>query len=134
MFFSLLPPGEGRFAFENRAEFLEENGDEYLGLQNALMHLYTELQAVPNKPDEVHALARRVEELRVQLGFILEAKDRNTVFWIDRRGERAQPGGATQCFSAGDAHRRFGHSAHHAVRASGVCSADLGNAGSGGWF
>jgi ATP-dependent DNA helicase DinG len=88
LFFSLLPPGEGRFAFENRPEFLEENGDEYLGLQNALMHLYTELQAVPNKPDEVHALARRVEELRVQLGFILEAKDRNTVFWIDRRGER----------------------------------------------
>ncbi len=35
-FFSILPPGEGRFAFENRAEFLEENGDEYLGLQNAL--------------------------------------------------------------------------------------------------
>ena len=56
-FFSLLPPGEGRFAFENRPEFLEENGDEYLGLQNALLHLYTELQAIPNKPDEVHALA-----------------------------------------------------------------------------
>ncbi len=87
-FFSLIPPGEGRFAFENRAEFLEENGDEYLGLQNALLHLYSELQAIPNKPDEVHALARRVEELRVQLGFILEAQQRNTVFWIDRRGDR----------------------------------------------
>jgi ATP-dependent DNA helicase DinG len=36
----------------------------------------------------VHAMARRVEELRVQLGFILEAQERNTVFWIDRRGER----------------------------------------------
>ena len=35
-FFSLLPPGDGRFAFENRGEFLEENGDEYLGLQNTL--------------------------------------------------------------------------------------------------
>jgi ATP-dependent DNA helicase DinG len=87
-FFSLIPPGEGRFAFENRAEFLEENGDEYLGFQNALLHLYTELNGIPNKPDEVHALARRVEELRVQLGFILEAQDRNTVFWIDRRGDR----------------------------------------------
>ncbi len=87
-FFSLIPPGEGRFAFENRAEFLEENGDEYMGLQNALAHLYTELQAIPNKPDEVHAMARRVEELRVQLGFILEAQERNTVFWIERRGER----------------------------------------------
>src|SRR5208283_6139112 len=87
-FFSLIPPGEGRFAFENRAEFLEENGDEYLGLQNALLHLYTELQAIPKKPDEVHAMARRVDELKTQLGFILEAQDRNTVFWIDRRGDR----------------------------------------------
>lgn len=87
-FFSLIPPGDGRFAFENRAEFLEENGDEYLGLQNTLMHLYTELQAIPDKPDEVHNLSRRVEELRVQLGFILESNQRNTVFWIERRGER----------------------------------------------
>jgi ATP-dependent DNA helicase DinG len=91
LFFSLLPPGEGRFAFENRAEFLEENGDEYLGLQNVLMHLYTELQAIPNKPDEVHNLCRRLEELRVQLGFVLEAQDRNTVFWIERRGDRRGP-------------------------------------------
>ena len=87
-FFSLLPPGEGRFAFENRAEFLEENGDEYLGLQNTLMHLYTELQAIADKPEEVHNLCRRVEELRVQLGFILESNQRNTVFWIERRGFR----------------------------------------------
>jgi len=88
LFFALIPPGEGRFAFENRAEFLEENGDEYLGLQNALTHLYTELQAIPKKPDEVHAMARRVDELRVQLGFILESQDRNTVFWIERRSGR----------------------------------------------
>ena len=87
-FFALIPPGEGRFAFENRAEFLEENGDEYLGLQNTLMHLYTELQAIPEKPEELHNLSRRVEELRVQLGFILESNQRNTVFWIERRGER----------------------------------------------
>jgi ATP-dependent DNA helicase DinG len=87
-FFSLIPPGEGRFAFENRPEFLEENGDEYLGLQNALLHLHSELRAIPNKPEEIHALARRVEELRVNLGFILEAQERNTVFWIERRAGR----------------------------------------------
>ena len=87
-FFSLVPSGEGRFAFENRPEFLEENGDEYLSLQNALLRLYTELQAIPNKPEEIHALARRVEEVRVQLGFILESKARNTVFWIERRSGR----------------------------------------------
>ena len=87
-FFSLIPPGEGRFAFESRAEFLEENGDEYIGFQNTLLHLYSELQSIPNKPDEVHNLCRRVEELRVQLGFILESNQKNTVFWIERRGER----------------------------------------------
>ncbi len=88
LFFSLIPPGDGRFAFENRAEFLEENGDEYIGFQNTLLHLYSELQAIPNKPDEVHNLCRRVEELRVQLGFILESKQKNTVFWVERRGDR----------------------------------------------
>jgi ATP-dependent DNA helicase DinG len=87
-FFSLIPPGDGRFAFESRAEFLEENGDEYMGLQNALTHLYTELQGIPNKPEEVHGLARRVEEVRVQLGFLMESQERNTVYWIERRGER----------------------------------------------
>src|SRR5271169_6074034 len=87
-FFSLIPPGEGRFAFENRPEFLEENGDEYLGLQNALLHLHTELQAISNKPEEVHALARRVEEVRVQLGFVMESNARNIVFWIERRAGR----------------------------------------------
>ena len=98
-FFSLIPPGEGRFAFDNREEFLEENGDEYLGLQNALVHLYTELQGIPKKPDEVHAMSRRVEELRVQLGFILEAQERNTVFWIDRRRDRRGGGRRTMSFS-----------------------------------
>ncbi len=95
-FFSLLPPGEGRFAFENRAEFLEENGDEFIGLQNTLLHLYTELQGIPDKPDEVHNLCRRVEELRVQLGFVLESNQKNTVFWIERRGERRGARGGQQ--------------------------------------
>ena len=91
-FFSLLPPGDGRFAFENRADFLEENGDGYIGLQNTLMRLYAELQSVAEKPEEVHNLCRRVEELRVQLGFVMESNQKNTVFWIERRGSRAGRG------------------------------------------
>jgi len=38
-FFSLLPPGEGRFAFDARREFLEENGDEFLAFNQALTRL-----------------------------------------------------------------------------------------------
>src|SRR4051794_9611944 len=84
-FFSLLPEGEGRFSFENRREFLEENGEEFLGLQRALTHIGAELENMPSKPEEVYAFSRRAQELQVQLGFAMESEDRNTVFWIERR-------------------------------------------------
>ena len=84
-FFSLLPEGEGRFAFENRREFLEENGEEFLGLQRALTHIGAEVENLPSKPEEVYAFSRRAQELQVQLGFAMESEDRNTVFWIERR-------------------------------------------------
>jgi ATP-dependent DNA helicase DinG len=84
-FFSLLPEGEGRFSFENRREFLEENGEEFLGLQRALTHIGAELENLPSKPEEVYAFSRRAQELQVQIGFAMESEDRNTVFWIERR-------------------------------------------------
>ena len=84
-FFALLPQGDGRFAFENRREFMEENGDEFLGLQQALTRLGSELENLPSKPEEVFNFARRAQELQVQLGFLMESEDRNTVFWIERR-------------------------------------------------
>ena len=87
-FFALLPPGEGRFAFQNRREFLEENGDEFIGLMQALTRLGSELHNLPQKPEEVFNFIRRIDELRVQLGFLMESEDRNTVFWIERRGGR----------------------------------------------
>jgi ATP-dependent DNA helicase DinG len=92
-FFSLLPPGDGRFAFQNRREFLEENGDEFLGLMQALVRLGAELNNLPQKPEEVFGFIRRTEELRVQLGFLMESEDRNTVFWIERRGFRGAAAG-----------------------------------------
>ena len=84
-FFALLPPGEGRFAFENRREFLEENGEEFMGLQQSLQRLGSELENIPSKPEEVFNFARRAQELQVHLGFLMESEDRNTVFWIERR-------------------------------------------------
>jgi ATP-dependent DNA helicase DinG len=96
LFFTLLPQGDGRFAFENRREFLEENGEEFLAFQNALAHLYGEVQAVKEKPDELFNLARRTEELRVQLSFLMESNDRNTVYWIERRGEGRRGGRGNQ--------------------------------------
>ena len=84
-FFALLPQGDGRFAFENRREFMEENGDEFISLQNALTRLRSELENMPSKPEEVFNFSRRTQELQVQLGFLMESEDPNTVFWIERR-------------------------------------------------
>ena len=88
-FFSLLPSGEGRFAFETRREFLEENGDEFLAFNQALTRLAGELEGVTPKPEEIFNFVRRAQEIQVQLGFAMESDDRNTVFWIERRGSRA---------------------------------------------
>ncbi|PYX91524.1 MAG: helicase, partial [Acidobacteria bacterium] len=87
-FFAVLPGGDGRFAFENRHEFLEENGDEFLGLQQALHRLESELEKVQSKPEELFNFIRRAQELQVQLGFLMESEDHNTVFWIERRRGR----------------------------------------------
>src|SRR5258707_6016957 len=85
-FFSLLPAGEGRFAFETRREFLEENGEEFIALNQALTRLAGELEGLAQKPEEVFNFVRRAQEIQVQLGFALESDDRNTGFWIERRG------------------------------------------------
>ncbi len=85
-FFSLLPPGDGRFAFETRREFLEENGDEFLALNQALTRLAGELEGLAQKPEEIFNFVRRAQEIQAQLGFAMESDDRNTVFWIERRG------------------------------------------------
>ncbi len=85
-FFSLLPSGEGRFAFDSRGEFLEEHGDAFLELNRSLDQIRSELQRLDNKPDALHGMIRRAEELKTQLHVVMESQDRNTVFWIERRG------------------------------------------------
>ena len=91
LFFSVLPAGDGRFSFDNRREFLEENGDEFLALQQSLERLGAELQNLPSKAEEIFTFSRRARELQVQLGFLMESEDINTVFWIERRGRGFSP-------------------------------------------
>jgi ATP-dependent DNA helicase DinG len=88
LFFSLLPTHEGRFAFDGRREFLEENGEEYDALNQALRRMGAELEQLPQKPDQVFIVARRAQQLQVQLSFVMEDENPNTVFWIERRGAR----------------------------------------------
>ncbi len=88
LFFSLLPAQKGGSAFDGRREFLEENGEEYDALNQALRRISAELEQLPQKPEQVFGFARRAQQLQVQLGFVMEDENPNTVFWIERRGFR----------------------------------------------
>ena len=86
-FFGQLPPGEGRSAFAQREEFLEQHGDDYDAVLQSLGRTVAELELLPQKPEEVFGFVRRSQELQVQLEFIMESQDKNTVFWLEYRGE-----------------------------------------------
>ena len=86
MLFANLPIGnEGRVPFTGREEFLEEQGELYVGVLNALLVLEGELERMRNV-EEAPGLKRRVNELHDRLKFLMEAEDKNTVFWLERRG------------------------------------------------
>ncbi|HET9790360.1 MAG TPA: ATP-dependent DNA helicase [Candidatus Angelobacter sp.] len=86
-FFGLLPAGDGRFAFSNREGFLIKHAKDYEAVMNSLEYVFSQLELLPKKPEEVFNFARRTQELQKQLAFIMESEDKNTVFWIEWRGE-----------------------------------------------
>ena len=97
LFFAALPTrttygergasAEGRMPFTNREDFLENQGDVYLGVLNALHRMESELERLRDAED-AQPLRRRVGTVREQLKFLMESVDRNTVFWLERRGGR----------------------------------------------
>jgi len=97
MFFAVLPmrlthgdrghSGDARMPFTDREEFLETHGDVYLGLSNALHRMEGELERL-RASEESQPLRRRTGMVREQLKFLMESQDRNTVFWLERRGGR----------------------------------------------
>jgi ATP-dependent DNA helicase DinG len=89
MFFGSLPrngaaQADGRMPFEQREQFLEEHGDLYLAVMNALHRLEGELERLRGV-EESMGLKKRVADIREHLRFLMEAESRNTVFWIERR-------------------------------------------------
>jgi ATP-dependent DNA helicase DinG len=103
MFFAVLPiptgygatygtGGDGRMAFDGREDFLEMQGDVYLGVVNALHRLEGELERLRGV-EEATALRKRTAGIREQLKFLMEADSNNTVFWIERRTGRGREGG-----------------------------------------
>ncbi len=88
-FFDALPGREGRFPFTaaERQSFVERNAEAFDALVEATKRLEAELSALPQKPEELQRMARRAFELRNELQFILESKEKNFVYWFERRGK-----------------------------------------------
>jgi ATP-dependent DNA helicase DinG len=85
MFFAALPiQGENRCQFTLREEFLEQQGELYLGLLNAVKRLENELERMRNV-EEAPGLKRRALDMHERLRFLMESEDKNTVFWLESR-------------------------------------------------
>jgi ATP-dependent DNA helicase DinG len=106
LFFASLPAGPsdlGRLEFLDRADFLEDRGDAYIGATNALSRLEGELERL-REVEEASGLRKRAADIRNHLKFLLESTDPNTVFWIERRAtsglrNAARAARDTQAFS-----------------------------------
>ncbi|MBV8205357.1 MAG: ATP-dependent DNA helicase, partial [Acidobacteria bacterium] len=56
----------------------------------ALTRSHSALMSVRNKADELFRLPARAEELRGQITFLMESRDADSVYWIERRGRRLE--------------------------------------------
>lgn len=86
LFFELFPSSEKRSSFENRKEFLEHHRGEFSALLNTFVRLETELRRVKDHPEEFLNLAGRADELRQSFELVLEGREKNRVYWWERRG------------------------------------------------
>jgi ATP-dependent DNA helicase DinG len=85
MFFAGLPmESEGRHPFTNREEFLEAQGDLYLGVRSSLKMLEAEMERL-TEIDEAPGLGKRLARLKSELEFLMESNAHNMVYWIERR-------------------------------------------------
>jgi ATP-dependent DNA helicase DinG len=87
--FEAFPPKEGRYNFspEQRADFLEHNREAYDNLMTSLRGIETELSSLATKPEELLGIARRSAEIRGELEFLMESKEKSYVYWYERRGK-----------------------------------------------
>ncbi|HEU5351559.1 MAG TPA: ATP-dependent DNA helicase [Terracidiphilus sp.] len=85
LFFAGLPmAADGRQPFLQREEFLETQGELYLGVRATLRRMEAEIEALKGV-DEAPGLRKRVTRLRTELEFLLESNASNMVYWLERR-------------------------------------------------
>ncbi|MBY0503746.1 MAG: ATP-dependent DNA helicase [Bryobacteraceae bacterium] len=85
-FFAHFPLTEGRSGFADQAGFLQRHHEDYNDLLLALELLGAHLQLVKDAPEEIGPLFRRTDDFRARLKYWMEAPEKTTVYWIERRG------------------------------------------------
>ena len=85
-FFAHFPQIEGRAGFADQAGFLERHREAYDDIMLGMELLGAHLQLIKNQPEEIAPLFRRTDEFRTRLKYWMEAPEKTTVYWIERRG------------------------------------------------
>ncbi len=85
-FFAHFPQIEGRAGFADHAGFLERHREAYDDIMLGMELLGAHLQLIKNQPEEILPLFRRTDEFRTRLKYWMEAPEKTTVYWIERRG------------------------------------------------
>lgn len=86
LFFEVFPTSEKRSSFEHREEFLGQHRGAFSALLNAFVRVETELRRVQEHPEEILNLAERSDALRQSFEIVLEGREKNRVYWWERRG------------------------------------------------
>ncbi len=86
---------DGRFPLEQNASVIFDAGGErrssalgeaFEALEDALKRLDAEIDVFSEKIPEAESVVRRIRQARVDLAFIIEQKESNFVYWLERRG------------------------------------------------
>jgi ATP-dependent DNA helicase DinG len=86
-----FPLAADQFAVRTRSGDQEPTalGQAYFELDNSLGGLESEVDVFSERMPEAEAVVRRIRQARFDLKFIVQQKDRNYVFWFERRGRGA---------------------------------------------
>jgi ATP-dependent DNA helicase DinG len=89
-FFNLFGGQDGRTSFLHHDQFLDTIREPYTELLTALEMLATQLQLAEGAIDETIPLHRRCAALSDAIGFFLESRNPQYVYWVERRGRLVQ--------------------------------------------
>ncbi|MGH9414737.1 MAG: ATP-dependent DNA helicase [Terriglobales bacterium] len=84
--FVWLGQSEGRRPLTDREAFLIEHEELYDGFINGVNYIASGLDAIEDKPEEIHMCLRRLADVRKKLAYLMESEEKGVVYWVERRG------------------------------------------------